>query len=782
MKIKLNKLENKHFLTAWGIYHGGILLFFLISLIAARGNLQIEADLFNMFPKSFEEESIRRADDKMTQSTGDNIFILIANKDFAKAKETAVYLYDTFSASDNFKSLTLYSDMNSVSEITDFVYDYRWNLLDDETIDLLNSPGGPEAFAEAALAQAYSPFTMLPLDNLDTDPFLLAEHNLQNYLTAVQRSGVAMSVKDGVLATKHNDEWVIMLRGVLSKKGAALASKKNGVAEIYQVCGPLEGEETGTRFIYNGTPFHSHESSNSASREITIISIVSMLAVVIILLLVFKTPKPIFYSIGSILLSVGIAFIATLATFKKMHVLTLVFGTSLIGSCIDYSIHYFTYWAGNPDLKSGKAIREELLPGFIMAIMSSCFCFAILLFAPFNLLKQMALFSLVGLFSSFLTTVAIYPNIPLPKGERTITLTKVINLTQKSKGKRTFSKVLIIVMFVVSIGSILICRKNLRIKNDLTKLYTMQGRLKSDTIEAAEIIQYSPTGWFIIRGDTEQETLQAEEALRAELDALPGNKIGYLSPTLFIPSIEKQKKSREACKKLLDLAPEQLEWLGFDAEDAEYVFQDFEDSSDNFISVENGNVPEFLLDSVSTAWLGEINGKHYTVVIPNFVFETEPFKKLAENNDSVFYVSKATDISSDLDHLTKLVLLFFLVAYVVLFVLLKFFYSWIQSLKIISIPVLIMLITGAVFAIFKINLEFFSVTGLILVFGLGLDYIIYMMENDRLQPFAILLSFVTTIISFGALALSSFTPVHLIGLSIFLGLTTAYVASWAYGD
>ena len=110
-------------------------------------------------------------------------------------------------------------------------------------------------------------------------------------------------------------------------------------------------------------------------------------------------------------------------------------------------------------------------------------------------------------------------------------------------------------------------------------------------------------------------------------------------------------------------------------------------------------------------------------------------------------------------------------------------------------------------------MEFFSVTGLILVFGLGLDYIIYMMENEKrpiipvvepdttvvecprsgciettcdpttpiLEPFATAVSFLTTIISFGALALSSFKPVHLIGLSIFIGLATAYISSFFYG-
>ena len=142
-----------------------------------------------------------------------------------------------------------------------------------------------------------------------------------------------------------------------------------------------------------------------------------------------------------------------------------------------------------------------------------------------------------------------------------------------------------------------------------------------------------------------------------------------------------------------------------------------------------------------------------------------------------------------------MVLKFFVVAYIIMFIMLKFFYSWKQALKIISVPFLIILVVVAVFAAFKINMEFFSVTGLILVFGLGLDYIIYMMENEKkknsagdagqnvkvLEPFATMVSFVTTIISFGALALSSFKPVHLIGLSIFIGLFTAYVSSFFYG-
>ena len=186
--------------------------------------------------------------------------------------------------------------------------------------------------------------------------------------------------------------------------------------------------------------------------------------------------------------------------------------------------------------------------------------------------------------------------------------------------------------------------------------------------------------------------------------------------------------------------------------------------------------------------------------MPTRVTDYTTYRSLVENNEDAFFISKSQDISADLDQLTSIVLKFFVVAYVLMFIMLRFFYNWKQSLKIISVPLLIILVVIAVFAACKINMEFFSVTGLILVFGLGLDYIIYMMENEKknsmvsafevlegpsvsatLEPFATMVSFVTTIISFGALALSSFKPVHLIGLSIFIGLLTAYLSSFFYG-
>ena len=218
------------------------------------------------------------------------------------------------------------------------------------------------------------------------------------------------------------------------------------------------------------------------------------------------------------------------------------------------------------------------------------------------------------------------------------------------------------------------------------------------------------------------------------------------------------------------------------------LMNDYEVTKNQYVSFENGNVPQFIESAISSAWLGKVDGKYFTVLLPTQVTDYALYRALADADENVYFISKSQDISVDLDNLTKMILKFFIVAYILMFIMLRFFYSWKQALKIISVPLLIILVVVAVFALANINMEFFSVTGLILVFGLGLDYIIYMMENEKkvsensvLEPFATMVSFVTTIISFGALALSSFKPVHLIGLSIFIGLATAYVSSFFYG-
>lgn len=207
-KIKQKISAKKTFFPVWLVFHLAVLLSFLATVLIFPHKIKIESDLFNLIPKSFSIESFQKADEKMTSITGQNIFILVANQNFKTAKDVAVKIYENLVQSDNFESISLYNDVQNLSEITNFLYDFRFNLLDEKTAQLLETKEGAEDFSLNALSQAYSGFTLLPLDNLETDPFLLTEYDLQNYLMSLQNSGTAMSVKDGLLASEKKRNLV----------------------------------------------------------------------------------------------------------------------------------------------------------------------------------------------------------------------------------------------------------------------------------------------------------------------------------------------------------------------------------------------------------------------------------------------------------------------------------------------------------------------------------------------------------------------------------------------
>lgn len=824
---KLTLPRNKTFLKIWGLYHGLIVAAFAVFFVLNGGYINIDADLFNMLPKPLAGEALEAADAKMTEITGQNVYILVSNPDFAKAKEAADQVYSQLNGSSKFKSVTLYQNTAAYSDIADFLVHYRDTLLDKADVDAINEEGGAEAFADAVAYNMYTSYTTP--SNLDTDPFMIMEKDYAKLLNFLSKSGIQMQVKDDVMAAEHEFDgekrWYVMIRGALSKEGAALASSSNAVVLIHNVCSQLEKD--GTRFTFSGTPFHSYKSSTNASREIAIISSVSMAVVLIILLLIFKRPHPIVFSIGSILVSSAIAICTTLLVFRKMHILTLVFGTSLIGSCIDYSLHYFINWKGNTDYHTGDEIREHLFKGLALSLISTCLCYFVLVFAPFNLLRQMAVFSMSGIISTFLSVICVYPYISVPKTDKQIVLMHLMK-TPSWYNKKKVGRTVISAMFGIAFVLLFVFRGNLSIKNDLKNLYKAEGRELHDQIEAAKVLQYSPSGWFIVSGSTPEETLVNEEsvveklikletdyieewnAAKAEQDAtgvinpILGDKpknTGFMCTSAFIPSQKRQKESLAAVEKLLPYADRIYDLWGEDASKVKALKADFENRKNDLILIgtkeEGGNVPSMIMDTLSAAWLGKIGDKYYSVVLPativgmdsDPVVNVEKYREIADSDENVFFVSKVNDMNADLDELSWMVVKLFIIVYVLIFIVLKKFYTLKQTLKVISVPLLIVLYIAAIFAMAKINLEFFSITGMILVFGLGLDYVIYMIENERrkdisengrLEPFAIMLSFITTAVSFGSLALSAFAPVHLMGLSIFIGLTTAFVSTFFY--
>jgi predicted exporter len=102
-------------------------------------------------------------------------------------------------------------------------------------------------------------------------------------------------------------------------------------------------------------------------------------------------------------------------------VVVLLFGVSLIGIAIDYCLQYITARFG-PDPGSPLERLRRVLPGIMLGVITTLIGYMTLMLAPLPGLRQLAVFSAVGLAASFVTVVLWLPLLdsapPLRDGAR----------------------------------------------------------------------------------------------------------------------------------------------------------------------------------------------------------------------------------------------------------------------------------------------------------------------------------------------------------------------------
>ena len=70
----------------------------------------------------------------------------------------------------------------------------------------------------------------------------------------------------------------------------------------------------------------------------------------------------------SISLSVLTSFFLLSILFDSIHIFTFVFGTSLIGISLDYSIHFITEWYNEKDKKE---VLKKILPSMSLSFITT---------------------------------------------------------------------------------------------------------------------------------------------------------------------------------------------------------------------------------------------------------------------------------------------------------------------------------------------------------------------------------------------------------------------------
>lgn len=742
------------------------IVWFIVVLAAAFHLTQfwqaarLDTNVLALLPEDEQSPVIGIATRKLSEQAERQVIVLVGAADREAARRAAQAVRNTLDGETKIlKSIPVEARLE---QATAFYRPWRDRLLTPEQRDWL-ARAEPEELQSLALMRLYQPVGGIALTDVGSDPMGLWEAwwSARAAETRVRHS-------DGMLWLEAEGKHWVLLN--YARQGTIFSM--TGDTPLNEVLtrarAAAQQTEAQSRMLAAGVPLHAEAAAARSNYEMSVIGFGSLAAVLMLVWLTFRSLRPIVMVGLSLVIGCAVALSVTALIFGNVHLLTLVFGASLVGVAEDYGFHYFAARQGQP-ASERHAILRRLLPGLLLALATSAIAYLALGLAPFPGLRQMAVFSVVGLLAAFLTVLCWFPAFDrgeLPATRFSIRFSASLIHWPHWKPNRAGLLAAAAVSLFVVLGLL-----RLQSHDDLRQLQSSPASLIAEQIEVSRLLNLpSPAQFFLVEGRSPEQLLAREEALTANLARLKTQGVGYRAVSDWLPSAARQRADAESTARadavalaaMAELTGEILTRPAFAAE----PLQAGEWLNSPAAGVARGQ------------WLGDIQGRYYSVVLLNGLTPTilPSVATAGHGLPGVRWVDRTAEFSDLLARyrvgMTGLLALGFVGVFVAL--------SWRfkRSAWRALLPTLLgTLLVLAIFGWSGVPLQLFMVLALVLLLGMGVDYGIFLLEHpgDGTAWLAVALAGVSTLLSFGLLALSSTPALHVFGLTMLLGEVLIWV-------
>lgn len=786
---KPTEIRDAHTFTL--IYRGLAAAFVILCLIGGfllsdiiRSGLIIDTDLRALLPETDENSLSRHAETRLLDRLGNTIILLVG----ATTPETAAKAAD-FGSTWLHGRTSLRVDPDSPlnhnpERLIQQMKDHRFHLLTPQQRQLLENDA-VETLIDKGWASILGPQSWARITATQEDPLALFD-NFVEWLS--QTGGTINIIRHGeypLFNTPQRPGWFFAPLYInTGQQTFQLDAQANTVDTLTRLQAELEQRFAGIQTLKSGVIFHAAEAAQRAQREVSLIGLGSLLGIIALFIIAFRSLTPLAMSLLSVLFGGLIAFSVVHYLYTGLHIITLVFGAALIGVSIDYSLHYFTkrFSAGTSGHRF--ASLRSIFPAIGLGLLTSVIGYGSLSQAPLPGLNQVALFSVTGLIAAWLFVVVVYPWVgtrnpsPLPAY-----LIRWAIFPQRCwQGLRRWH--LHPATFLLGLGALgaLSAYLTVTTSDNIRILHTPSTALLEEEKELSAIINsYAGNQFFIVTGPAEQQVLQNEEAFRPRLDELIEAEAitGYQSITRFLPSIARQEGDYRLQKLKLyhdgagdkpGPVPRFMEALGFDAVTVEQLLQRFTADKNKYLTPENW--PELQASGLDLLWLDQIDDKFGTLILLQGIKDTAALAASTARYDEVIFVDKVNELGHILEQQRHSATAMLALAYGAVIILLILRYRRVDAMLLALVPLVSTVLTISLLSSIGMPIGLFHLFAMFLILGLGMDYSIFIYESPTAETAshaAILFSAITSCLSFGLLALSSTPMVQFFGATIFIG-------------
>ena len=785
-----------HSLQKQKILAFGLLLLVFIGLIFTASKLKFEEDITKLIPNS-EKADITN---KVLQHVNfaDKIIVYLETKTNGNEDDLTQYasaLIDSLNTykSDYISSIQGQISSDEIDQTLDFISQNIPMFLNDsdyKSIEQRLHKDSIQNITKANYKTLISPTGIVAKKTILKDPLGLAFLGLKKLEQL--KIDDNFKIHNGFLITKDNKNLLLFIVPALP------SNETDGntlfVEKLYKT-----QENLNTAFSdrvsseYYGSTVIAVANASQIKHDIQFTISIAMSVLLLILILFYrKLLIPIILFIPTVfgaLLAVAILYLLK----GQISSISLGIGSVLLGITLDYALHILTHYRNNNDVNQ---LYKDVTKPILMSSITTAMAFLCLLFLKSEALQDLGIFASISVVSSSIMALLFIPlAYRLKDGVKAQKKTVLDKFASYSFHK---SKILLGVLVGVFLVS-LFTYKNVIFDQDISKMNFQTEGLIATEKKLDDLMNFSSKSIYVTAyGATIEEALTANNTIFKELSNLKNND--KLLSFSSVGSIVLSKTDQE--KKI-------AKWNNFWQTDKKALLQQHLIESGSEFGFKPTTFKSFykLLDSeftpvsladfqsISSLFLEEFisNNKKFSTAVSLVKVEDENLEevsKVLESLPQTVVIDRKhineTFLGSLKNDFNKLIGYSLLA---VILILILFFRS-IELALITVIPiVLTWMITIGVMGLFGISFNIFNIIISTFVFGLGVDYSIFM-TNGLLKKYkyginelptyktSILLSVITTILGVGVLIFAKHPALQSVSIISIIGILSAVLISF----
>ncbi|MFZ6775337.1 MMPL family transporter [Undibacterium sp. Ji83W] len=738
-----------------------------------------DTDILALLPVQERDPVLQQSFAHMVDTAQQRVVVLIGANDWEQAKHAAAAYQKVLASRTDLLTATNISDQAQSDWLAVFQKQSLGLLTAQQEQQLRTEPA--QYWTDLALAKMYNAFSGPKLGNFQDDPF-----NLFSGWVQERAQETPVRPRDGYLFVADKEKQYVLLPLNLKPSAFSLTAQEAVLPLLGKAAEAALLATPSVEIISAGVVLHAAAAGQQAGGEVSTIGLGSLIGIILLMWLSFRSLKP----ITLILLSIGVGFLGALSVcwmlFGGIHLLTLVFGASLIGVAQDYGIYFLCNRLSADASVDSPTLLKRLLPGLSLTLLAAVIGYLGLGLTPFPGLRHMAVFSALGLVFAWLTVICWFPQLISAGSLKSGKLVARYSAALMHWPRLGLNPRSLVVLTIFAIATAIGCSR-LGANDDIRLLQNSPKHLIADQIKLGKLLDApTPVQYFLVRGGSSEIVLQREEALKRKLDPLIERHAisGYQALSNWIPSAQLQKQRHQLIDEKLLAEGGALSQLASKVEeDAAWAAT----IRKHLLTLTaSTSIDEFLKTSAGEPWrhlwLGKIGNEYASIVaLRGLSYANNGLATLQQTGqglEGVQWVDKVNEISSVLGRYRAYMGWVVSAAYLVVFALLFPRYRR-NAWRVLAPTMCSSLVTLGLLGLAGQSLQLFHVLALMLLLGVGVDYGIFMQEHpDRRNAtpwLAVGLSAANTLLSFGLLGLSRTPALQAFGLTMLIGTALVWL-------